>query len=148
VAFLRRASRFFFLAWLVGSGCSLALDTDSLQQGATPTGSGGAGGASEDAGSDSGIDALDAPFCPEPGPDPCAQCQATNCCPQSNDCAHETRCNLAMVALQQCRRDARLGDNSQSAIMACNATFAQSGARAMAVLTCMAQNCITACGGG
>jgi hypothetical protein len=53
-----------------------------------------------------------------------------------------------MVALQQCRRDARLGDNSRSAIMACNATFAQSGARAMAVLACMAQNCVTACGGG
>jgi hypothetical protein len=150
VAFLRRARRFFFLAWLVGAGCSLALDTDSLQQPAA-SGAGGSGGASQEAGSESGTPdgAIDAPTCPEPGPDPCAQCQATYCCPESNDCAHETRCNLAMVALQQCRHDARLGDNSRVALAACNAAFVQNGGpRAMTVLTCMASRCVTSCGGG
>jgi hypothetical protein len=148
VAFLKLASRCFFVPFLVGAGCSLALDTDSLQQGTRSTGSGGAGGEEAGTDSESASDALDAPVCPEPGLDPCSQCQASNCCPESSDCAHETRCNLAMVALQQCRRDARLGDNSRSAIMACNASFVQNGgARASAVLMCMVDHCMAACGG-
>jgi hypothetical protein len=132
----------------LAAGCSLALDTDSLQQKT----SSGAGGAGEDGGGQvdsNGADTLDAPVCPEPGPDPCAQCQAASCCPSSTDCAHEPRCNIAMVALQQCRRDARLADNSRTALAACNAAFLQNGGpRAMAVLTCMAANCMTSCGGG
>ena len=71
------------------------------------------------------------------------------CCVPSTDCARETRCNLSMVTLQQCRRDARLADNSRTALAACNGAFLQNGgSRAMAVLTCMAANCMTTCGGG
>jgi len=148
VAFLRRVPRFVGLAWLLGAGCSLALDTDSLQQ-ATPS---GAGGSSQDGGNGEAAapdGALDAPTCSEPGPDPCAQCQAAKCCPESSDCTRETRCSLALVALQQCRRDARLGDNSRVAITACNEAFVQNGgARATAVLACMGNNCMASCGGG
>jgi hypothetical protein len=131
----------------VAAGCSLALDTDSLQQKAA-TGTGGSSG--DDAGLDTGAtDVVDAPVCPEPGPDPCAQCQASACCGPSSECAREARCNLAMVTLNQCRRDARLADNSRMALAACNGAFlTNGGTRAMAVLTCMANNCMTACGGG
>jgi hypothetical protein len=53
-----------------------------------------------------------------------------------------------MVALQQCRRDARLADNSRTAIAACNATFAQNGGtRATTVLSCMVMNCQASCAG-
>jgi hypothetical protein len=141
VAVLNRGSRSPAVIALasISAGCSLALDTASLQ-------STGAGGSPPDAAA--GPDAIDdRPVCPEPGPDPCAQCQATMCCAESTDCAHETRCNLAMVALQQCRRDARLADNSRTAILACNAAFVQNGGtRAMTVLSCMAMNCQSACG--
>jgi hypothetical protein len=142
VAFLRRASRFLLLVSPVAAGCSLALDTDSLQKAGVTNGD--SGGIVE-----SGVtDTLDAPFCPEPGPDPCAQCQATSCCPESSECAHEARCNLSMVTLQQCRRDARLADNSRTALAVCNGAFVQNGGpRAMAVLTCMAANCMMSCGG-
>ena len=129
----------------VAAGCSLALDTGSLQQ----NGSSAGGTGNDDAGLDSAADVVDGPICPEPGPDPCAQCQATACCGPSTDCARETRCNLAMVTLNQCRRDARLADNSRMALAACNGAFvANGGTRAMTVLTCMANNCMTACGGG
>jgi hypothetical protein len=147
VAFLRRAPLLLFFA---GAGCSLALDTDSLQSGAATSGPDhDAGSVPESSAPADATDALDAPSCPEPGPDPCSQCQAAKCCPQSSDCTRETRCNLALVALGQCRRDARLGDNTRTALAACDAAFSQNGGtRATAVLSCMAANCMTSCGGG
>jgi hypothetical protein len=143
VAFLKRElwPRATVVA-IASSGCSLALDTASLQSRTT-----GAPDASSDAPIE--MDAIgDHPVCPEPGPDPCAQCQAMLCCAESIDCAQETRCNLAMVALAQCRRDARLADGSRNAIAACNTAFVQNGGpRAMTVLGCMIKNCQTTCTG-
>jgi hypothetical protein len=131
------------LASITSAGCSLALDTASLQSSA-----GNHADAASDAQSMETGDAIDdRPVCPEPGPDPCAQCQAAMCCADSTACAHEVRCNLAMVALQQCRRDARLADNSRAALGACNTSFVQNGgSQATTVLGCMAMKCQSACG--
>jgi len=136
------------MSFLTGAGCSLALDTDSLQNGSGIVSHDGGSVAETGAPADV-LDALDAPSCSEPGPDPCAQCQAAKCCAESSACTHEPRCNVAMVALQQCRRDARLGDNTRTALGACNGAFATNGGeRAVAVLNCMTTNCLMTCGGG
>jgi len=143
VAFLNRGAwpRAIALA-IAGSGCSLALDTASLQSRTS---------GAPDAASDAPIlpDVIDdRAVCTEPGTDPCAQCQASLCCAESSDCTHEARCNLAMVALAQCRHEARLADNSRPAIAACNTAFVQNGGpKAMTVLGCMMMKCQLACTG-
>jgi hypothetical protein len=68
------------------------------------------------------------------------------CCAESNDCQHEARCGVALLALQQCRHDARLADNSRIALAQCNANFAQNGGSlAQTALTCMMSNCQSTC---
>ncbi len=139
------------------TGCSLALDTAALQKG-NPGGSGSSTTSGGDAsvGDDAtptptdaaGDIATEASACTEPGQEPCNRCLATNCCPQSSECTRDTRCNAALVALQQCRADARTKMNPRVATAACNASFAQNGGTpATALLTCMMMSCQVICAG-
>jgi hypothetical protein len=126
------------------TSCTLVLDTDSLRrgsgQGVLPEAGSGDGAASSDA-------LGDVPVCSPTMHDACTDCWATSCCPEMTTCTRDTRCNLALVQLEQCRRDARRAVNPAAAILACNEAFAQNGGSAAASLAaCVTTNCQSLCG--
>jgi hypothetical protein len=121
----------------VATDCSLMLDTDSLRKG---SGQGTVdSGAAEDASSDAAL-------CSATMHEACADCAAINCCAATMACTGDTRCNLALVQLTQCRRDARRASNPSAAIVACNATFVQTGGSlALDLMNCMTTHCQAVC---
>jgi len=116
-----RAARLALLSALAFVGaCSLALDTESLQEG-----SGGSAGASN---------------CPQV-PDKCANCIGQSCCGQYVLCAHTPKCQQSFTTLEQCMQ-------TGTAPAACLLDFSNNGGPAAAALsTCAASNCGAPCSG-
>src|SRR5260370_7457699 len=109
------------------TSCTLMLDTDSLRKGSGEGVLPEAGSGDAAASSDALGDVL---VCSPTMHDACTDCWATNCCPEMTTCARDTRCNLALVQLEQGRRDASRAVNPSPAILPSTDTVPQNAAAA------------------